>query len=467
MGLWLLIAAVFVLAYLYVRTNDSKLAKLSPEASALTPERWNAKAVQNTAAMLADSPYILRAESLPPRTGRRYIVVGGAGFLGGWIILHLLARGEDPHRIRCLDIALPTRVDLKEGAAKDVDFLQVDVTDADALEAAFEKPWSSSSLENPGITVFHTAASFRYYERVPSLLPYSELLNVRGTQNIVNAARKAGASVLVYTSSGSLLMRPTRFWLWPWEKKPEYVVQVISDETRVPQRFEEFFSNYAVTKRTAESIVSEADKTPSVKGVLRTGCIRPGNAIYGPRGQLMVGQHVLQKVNPTWSGNVVSSFVYVENCSLAHLLYEQRLLDAAQVQDIGGQAFCVTDSGPAPTYGDVHTAINILTGGETVFPSVSPTMMLILAHLFEGYYLIRHFLLRSPLANLSRLLPPLNSVLVTLQPSTYALATIHLVFDDSRARLPPEKGGLGYTSCTTMEGICKVVLEHKKRGGKI
>jgi len=184
----------------------------------------------------------------------------------------------------------------------------------------------------------------------------------------------------------------------------------------------------------------------------------------------MVGQYLVQKANPTWSGDIVSSFVYVENCSLAHLLYEQRLIEATQGmsgRDIGGQAFCVSDSGPPPTYGDVYNAINILTGGEAVFSYISATVMLALAHLFEWYHLTRHFLLHSPLKQLSRCLPPLSSAIVTLQPSTFALATTHLIFDDSRARLSPEKGGLGYTACTTMEGVCKMVLEHKKRQGKI
>ena len=54
-----------------------------------------------------------------------------------------------------------------------------------------------------------------------------------------------------------------------------------------------------------------------------------------------------------------------------------------------------------------------------------------------------------------------------LQPSLWSLTQVHLVFDDSRARAPPEKGGLGYNGrVTTMEGVCKTVSEHKRSGGK-
>jgi hypothetical protein len=39
---------------------------------------------------------------------------------------------------------------------------------------------------------------------------------------------------------------------------------------------------------------------------------------------------------------------------------------------------------------------------------------------------------------------------------------VHLIFDDSRARLSPEKGGLGYQGAwTTLEGAHKTVQDFK------
>ncbi|THH15246.1 hypothetical protein EW146_g5201 [Bondarzewia mesenterica] len=64
-------------------------------------------------------------------------------------------------------------------------------------------------------------------------------------------------------------------------------------------------------------------------------------------------------------------------------------------------------------------------------------------------------------------MPKLNGDLINLQPSLFALTMVHLIWDDSRARLAPEKGGLGYTPLwTTLEGLCKLVDEHKKAGGR-
>jgi len=473
--LWI-VAGLLVGFVFYIRLNDSKLARLPPEATAFSPERWSPATVQQTADSLAGSAISLLSSKLPPSTGRRYVVTGGAGFLGGWIVLHLLARGEDPRRIRVIDIRLPIRKDLTEGAAKDVDFMQVDVSDAEAVQAAFSKPWPSvpsdkhSELE-PEITVFHTAATIRFFERHPSLLQNSEKVNVIGTQNVLDAARHAGVSAFIYTSSGSISVRSTRLWLWPWEKEPEHVVQLINDDDElIPKRHEDSFSNYAVSKCTAERLVRAADKSSSNTGIIRTGCIRPGNGIYGPGGDLLVGLYLTKKVNSTFMANIMQSFIYVENCSLAHLCYEQRLIELSHGggnPDIGGQAFCVADAGPTPTYGEVYDAVTLISKGATVFQHLSCTTMLALAHIIEAYYLGRHFLVQSSFGALARLIPALSGDIVLLQPSIFSLVLVHLIFDDSRARAPPEKGGLGYDgSVTTMEGVCKVILEHQKEGGK-
>ncbi|KAL6306081.1 NAD(P)-binding protein [Sparassis latifolia] len=469
----LLLLLVPLLVFLYIRTNDRKLSSLPAEVIATSPKRWTKEEVKQTEAALVGAPPSLLSGQLPPKTGRRYIVVGGAGFLGGWIVVHLLARGEDPRRIRVLDIRAPVRKDLTEGAAKDVDFLRVDMSDAQAVDAAFTKPWPTDSRASgepePELTVFHTAAIIRFYERHPDLLRFSDNINVKGTQNILDAARRVGASTLVYTSSGSISVRRTRFWLWPWEMQPGYFVQAINDDdSLIPKQHDHFFSNYAVSKSRGEQLVRAAEKSPSGSGVLRTGCIRPGNGIYGPGGDILIGLYLAQKKNMTWIANIMSSFVFVENCSLSHLCYEQRLIELQRGSahpDIGGQAFCVADAGPTTTYGEIYDALTLLTKGEVSFYHLSPTTMLALAHVVEAYYVGRHFLMQSPFAFLGRVIPPLTGDIVLLQPTLFALTNIHLLFDDSRARAPPEKGGLGYNGgITTLQGVCKVYLEHLNGG---
>jgi nucleoside-diphosphate-sugar epimerase len=383
----------------------------------------------------------------------------------------LLARGEDPKRIRILDIHPPLVEDLKT-----VQFIQTDVTNATAVDAGFTAPWPDTCRDGsrhpaPELTVFHTAANIRFYERHASLLGPSERVNVDGTKNVVNAARSVGASILIYTSSGSVAVRRSRFLLWPWESEPPYFVQVIDDdENAIPKRHDDFFSNYAATKIRADRIVRAADKTQSGKGVLRTGCIRPGNGIFGPRGDMLCGAYLVRGTNPTWISNIVQSYSYVENCALAHLCYEQRLAElraGGTNPDIGGQAFVITDPGSTPTNGDVYTTIETLTDGQCHFPNLPPTAMLLVAHIIEMYYRGRFWLISAGFKSIAEMLPAVNGDLVNLQPSLFSLTMVHLIFDDSRARLPPEKGGLGYRGAwTTLQGLHKTVEQHQNGSGE-
>jgi nucleoside-diphosphate-sugar epimerase len=340
-------------------------------------------------------------------------------------------------------------------------------------------PTPTPEIVETETTVFHTAANIRYYERDARLLPLSEKVNVEGTQNVLDAARAAGVSVLIYTSSGSVSVRSQRLWLWPWEKQAPFSVQ-ITDDSSPPPRPEEMYSNYAASKLKAETLVRAADRTPlrpSGKGgqgqLFRTGCLRPGNGIYGTGGDILCGAYLARRVNPSWAQNILQNFIYVENASLAHFCYEQRLIDKARGSpnpDVGGQAFGIVDAGPPVTFGDVYTVLTTLTDGQTVFPRLSATAMLLLSHIFEGLHLLRVLpaLSSSPfLRRLSQFVPALSADLVNLQPSLFSLTMAHLIWDDSRARKSPEKGGLGYDpQWTTLTALCKLVEEHRKANGR-
>lgn len=85
LSLWLALAALPVLLFLYVRANDAKITLPHPAAVALSPERWTLDEVKRTAeaqeARVGSSPSLFAPEELPPKTGRRYIVVGGVSAL--------------------------------------------------------------------------------------------------------------------------------------------------------------------------------------------------------------------------------------------------------------------------------------------------------------------------------------------------------------------------------------------------
>ena len=290
----------------------------------------------------------------------------------------MLERGESPLNIRILDINSSPNYVVTNAILEGLQFIRVDITNSAAIEAAFASPWQSDSTQSstvgqdvPATTVFHTAANLRFFERHQVFLDRSTKVNVLGTQNVISAARKVGADVMVYTSSGSICLHSLRLLWWPWEKVPKEFVQIVNDDDNLrPKRHQDFFSNYAVSKFQGESIVRSSDKLPTgdaakLTKVLRTGSIRP-NDVFGPRGDThSCGAWLTKQHNPSFAKSTIQSFCYVENCANAHLCYEARLIELQQAgstnPDIGGQAF---DTGPPPTYGDMHTITESLTDGQ-------------------------------------------------------------------------------------------------------
>lgn len=186
---------------------------------------------------------------------------------------HLLARGEDPKAIRILDLQQPNLKTMESG----VTYIKTNITDEASVSDGFAQKWHDLVVHLP-LTVFHTAAVIRPQDRLKMFIPLCRNVNVRGTENVLNAARKAGARCVIATSSGSVAVHRPNFWLPPWSKIPKGLTQVISDSTPLPKTHEEFFGNYPFTKIEAERMVRAADDKASN---FRTGCIRPTNGVYG------------------------------------------------------------------------------------------------------------------------------------------------------------------------------------------
>ena len=386
---------------------------------------------------------------------------------------HLLIRGEDPKNIRILDIRAPTRSDLTQGLGRLVEFIQTDVADEESTVAGFTKPWPLETFRGVDITVFCPAANIRFYEKHPALLPLSAKVNVTGLENVIKGSLACGATILIFTSSGSVGVRRSKFLLAPWESQPRLFTQVLRDDTKESLRPHPTFpSNYAYTKMVGEARVLAADKSPGAGGkILRTGAIRPGNAVYGIGGDQIVEMWLKTAgTRLAWNPRTVQHFVSVENCSLAHLCYEQRLTelaDGGKNPDIGGRPFIVTDAGPPIAYGDCHRVLETLSEGNIRIRVLSPSLMLLFAHMVQAYYLTRYFLSRSPniiLRTAGAFLPSLPSLVTSLQPSLWNVSSVHLIFDSSNARARPEAGGLGYEPIwTSLEGLCQLVLDYQSR----
>ncbi|MBE5039343.1 SDR family oxidoreductase [Ructibacterium gallinarum] len=153
--------------------------------------------------------------------GSRFLVTGGAGFIGSNICEALLRMG---YFVRCLDNFSTGKWENLTDFMKNPNFelMEGDIRDLDTCQKACE-----------GINyVSHQAAWGSVPRSIEMPLLYEEI-NIRGTLNMLEAARRSGVNKFVYASSSS----------------------VYGDEPNLPkteERIGKVLSPYALTKKANE-----------------------------------------------------------------------------------------------------------------------------------------------------------------------------------------------------------------------
>jgi UDP-glucose 4-epimerase len=117
------------------------------------------------------------------------LVTGGAGFIGSHVVDALLADGN---RVVVIDDLSSGRADLVNPAA---DLVTVDIRDHAALDAAFERT-------KPG-AIYHLAAQSSVMASVEDPRRDCEI-NVQGTLNVLEGARRSNAPVTFASTGGAL-----------------------------------------------------------------------------------------------------------------------------------------------------------------------------------------------------------------------------------------------------------------------
>ena len=120
----------------------------------------------------------------------KYVVTGGAGFIGSTLVESLLAEG---HEITILDNLTTGK---RERVPSGVTFIEGSITDLATCKRAFEGAQG----------VFHLAAIPRMPYSIEQPIETHEV-NTTGTLNVLVAARDAGVKRVVYSSSSSLYGR--------------------------------------------------------------------------------------------------------------------------------------------------------------------------------------------------------------------------------------------------------------------
>lgn len=364
-------------------------------------------------------------------------------------------RGEDPAAIRIFDLQVPTRPEVKENNIKHT---TVDVTDPASLKSAFNTPWPDKVAKQP-LTVFYCVAFILAAERSKVFLDKYIKVNVQGAKNAVSAAKAAGCSIFIATSSGSVGVKVLKYFTFPWQSHPENFFQILDDDG-IPKTpdvpLHEYPSCYSYSKALMEAAVCGAD-SPSSN--FRTGCLRPGQAITGnsvENPNTLSWDYLRRGGVPTWLYNIVINFIDAQNASIAHLAYENRLLNPKKGLDVGGRAYFVTDPNPPVMFKDVYLAVSTLVDPRTPvkFTVMPVAPFLLLSHLVEAYSI-----LRQTVPMLASVLPPVSGDLLYLQPAIFSVCTSHVLYVDERA-----KKELGYNApINTLDSWCMAVADWNKK----
>jgi nucleoside-diphosphate-sugar epimerase len=250
----------------------------------------------------------------------RYLVTGGAGFIGSHVVDRLVAEG---HQVRVLDDLSTGRLENLAQVASKIEFVKADLRGREAVVKACQ-----------GVEyVIHEAA----WRSVPKSMadPYGYTdVNVLGTVGLLDAAVKAKVKRLVCVSSSS-----------------------VYGETQVVPMREDHPPTRPVSPYAASKLCDEVMCGMFSRGFgLETVCVRYFN-VFGPRQSLeneyavVVPKFIvclMRKESPPVYGDGKQSrdFTYVDNVAEA-------TIKASQTSGVSGEVFNIA-------LGEEHSVLDLL-----------------------------------------------------------------------------------------------------------
>ena len=119
----------------------------------------------------------------------KFVVTGGAGFIGSHLVKYLVKQG---HSVTVIDNLCTGKMENLQGVINEIEFLKIDILDDQKLRDSIKTADG----------VFHEAALTTAQESFDKQKEYHEV-NVKGTENIFKLAKELGFKV-VYASSSSV-----------------------------------------------------------------------------------------------------------------------------------------------------------------------------------------------------------------------------------------------------------------------
>jgi len=258
----------------------------------------------------------------------RYLVTGGAGFIGSHMVDQLLCDG---HSVRVIDNLSTGRLQNLDNHKnnKNLEFIQEDISELSSIRDHFK------DIDK----VIHMAA---LADIVPSIVNPAQYYksNITGTFSVIEAARLAGVKRLVYTASSSCYGIPDKY---PTPETSEIYPQY----------------PYALTKRLGEEIVlhwGQVYKLPVVSLRLFNvyGSRSRTSGTYGAVFGVFLAQKLADKpFTVVGDGEQRRDFIHVSDVAEAFV--------QAAYSDVANEVFNVGSGNPQ----SVNKLVSLL-GGEKV-----------------------------------------------------------------------------------------------------
>ncbi|PSS01810.1 3beta-hydroxysteroid-dehydrogenase/decarboxylase [Actinidia chinensis var. chinensis] len=343
------------------------------------------------------------------------VVTGGRGFAARHLVEMLIR--YDMFLVRVADLGPSIRLDpaeekgtlgqaLQSGRAQ---YVSADLCDKSQVLKAFQG----------AEVVFHMAApdsSINNYELHHSV-------NVKGTNNVIDACIELKVKRLIYTSSPSVVF--------------DGIHGIINGEESLPYPAKHNDS-YSATKAEGEALVIKSNGN---NGLL-TCCIRP-SSIFGPGDKLLVPSLVTAARAGKLKfligdGNNMYDFTYVENVAHAHICAERALaLEGAVAERAAGEAYFITNMEPIKFWEFVSLVLEGL-GYERPRIKIPVFVVMPIAQLVERIY---------------KLLAPYGMKVPQFTPSRMRLLSCSRTFNCSKAN-----DRLGYTPVVPFqEGLRRTI----------
>ncbi|XP_078508601.1 3 beta-hydroxysteroid dehydrogenase type 7 isoform X1 [Lissotriton helveticus] len=315
------------------------------------------------------------------RRNQVYLVTGGCGFLGWHLVKMLVERSEgEIAEVRVFDLYLDDKMRHLGTEDVKVTLRQGNIANLTEVMAAVE-----------GVdVVIHSASIVDVWGKVsPDKM---KEVNVKGTENVVQACVDHGVQYLIYTSSMEVVgpnVKGDHFYRG--NEETDYNINHVKP--------------YPQSKAAAEALVIASNGKQVKDGKQLNTCILRPTGIYGEKHELMrtfyeQGLKMGRRVFRVIPASTEHGRVYVGNVAWMHLLAARKIQESPSA--IGGQAYFCYDNSPYLSYYDFNMEFLAacgfrLIGSRPLVPYFILFLVALLNELLQ--WLLRPFFCYAPLLN--------------------------------------------------------------------